>query len=162
MLMNSVPNSDSEQYTESKLGWVHQVHTQNPSCAPTMRLGRALSRIVARSGTVSWPSTGRVVGPLRPYSGCSTRTPACAVPRVLQLCTPYRSAAACCIAIQPSNQAASSHDTIYYIATQSPSQAPRTRDAGRVVGVVGRVVACHARRCAPRPVSQAMSSLAVS
>ena len=27
MFTNSVPNSDSEQCTESKLGWVHQVHT---------------------------------------------------------------------------------------------------------------------------------------
>ena len=32
--MNSVPNNDSKQCTESKLGWVHRVHTLNPSCAP--------------------------------------------------------------------------------------------------------------------------------
>ena len=42
--MTSVPNSDSEQYTESELGWVHQVHTLNPACAHEQR---ALCRIVA-------------------------------------------------------------------------------------------------------------------
>ena len=28
--MNSYPNSDCKQCTESKLGWVHSAHTQNP------------------------------------------------------------------------------------------------------------------------------------
>ena len=31
--MNSDPNSDCKQCTESKLGWVHSAHTQNPGRA---------------------------------------------------------------------------------------------------------------------------------
>ena len=33
--MNNDPNSDCKQCTESKLGWVHSAHTQNPSRAHT-------------------------------------------------------------------------------------------------------------------------------
>ena len=36
--MNSYPNSDCKQCTESKLGWVHCAHTQNPSRAHTARV----------------------------------------------------------------------------------------------------------------------------
>ena len=42
--MNSVPNSDSEQCTESKTGLGTQVHTQRTLDACTMRLGRPCSR----------------------------------------------------------------------------------------------------------------------
>ena len=35
--MNSYPNSDCKQCTESKLGWVHSAHTQNPGRAHTAR-----------------------------------------------------------------------------------------------------------------------------
>ena len=35
--MNSVPNSESEQCTESKLGWVHRGHTQQTLTARTLR-----------------------------------------------------------------------------------------------------------------------------
>ena len=35
--MNSYPNSDCKQCTESKLGWVHCEHTQNPGHAHTAR-----------------------------------------------------------------------------------------------------------------------------
>ena len=41
MFLNSVheqcPNSDPEQYTVTKLGWVHNAHTQNPGRAHTAR-----------------------------------------------------------------------------------------------------------------------------
>ena len=55
--MNSVLNSDSKQCTESRLGWVHRVHTQLtlatraqlPSRAHGAVLWRALGRIVALS-----------------------------------------------------------------------------------------------------------------
>ena len=64
--MNSVPNSDSEQCTESKLSRVHKVHTlAQPACtAPCHRpglavsqawLGRVVGCIVAQSA-VSWPT----------------------------------------------------------------------------------------------------------
>ena len=48
--MNSVSNSDSEQCPESRLGWVHKVHTLNPSCAhiaSALRPGSAQRRVVA-------------------------------------------------------------------------------------------------------------------
>ena len=35
--MNSEPNSDCKQCTESKLGWVHSAHIQNPGRAHTSR-----------------------------------------------------------------------------------------------------------------------------
>ena len=35
--MNSYPNSDCKQCTESKLGWVHSAHTQSPGRAHTAR-----------------------------------------------------------------------------------------------------------------------------
>ena len=63
--MNSVQNSDSEQYPESRLGLVHRVYTLNPGCAPTTRaqrpgrahgvvLWRALGHIVALSRSFRW------------------------------------------------------------------------------------------------------------
>ena len=61
MFMNSDPNSDSKQCPESKLGWVHKVHTQGPGCAHTARTLRP-GRATPRSGAVSWR---RIVAPLR-------------------------------------------------------------------------------------------------
>ena len=55
MLLNSVPNSDSEQCTESKLSRVQQVHTQ---AARTMRFRRC---VVASAGPCSGPLPGRIV-----------------------------------------------------------------------------------------------------
>ena len=51
---NSDPNSDSKQCPESKLGWVHRVHTQGPSCAPTAPRLWAQCRVVACTGAISW------------------------------------------------------------------------------------------------------------
>ena len=71
--MNSAHDSVHEQCpkqcTESRLGWVHRVHTLNPSCTPTaraLRLGRAHNVHWAPCRgvhwAVSWP-------PPRPYRG---------------------------------------------------------------------------------------------
>ena len=46
--MNSDPNSESEQYTELRLGWVHRVHTLNPGCPRTAPRPRARRNVVAR------------------------------------------------------------------------------------------------------------------
>ena len=46
--MNSYPNSDSKQCPESKLGWVHRMHTHGTLAASTLRPGRVL-------GAVLWP-----------------------------------------------------------------------------------------------------------
>ena len=63
--MNSVPNNDSKQCTESKPGWVHQVHT-------LAQLARTLRRVVglacpcrrpSLAVSQAWP--GRVVAPSR-------------------------------------------------------------------------------------------------
>ena len=64
--MNSVPNSDSEQCIESRLGWVHRMHTLNPSCVPT---ARAL-RLGCGLGAVSWRTLGCVVAPSRSCRRC--------------------------------------------------------------------------------------------
>ena len=50
MFKNSGPNSDSEQCTESKLGWVHQVHTLNPACSPRPTVSQPVAVRVAACG----------------------------------------------------------------------------------------------------------------
>ena len=62
MLINIIheqyPNRDSKQCTESKLGWVHQVHTLNPSYAHRPSTQRPLS-------AVSWRVEHRIFAPSR-------------------------------------------------------------------------------------------------
>ena len=80
--MNSVPNSDSKQCTESKLGWVHQVHT----LAYPARTGRAhcahagpcLDRVVAYKVPYHRPNIGHVASPLGHIVAVSLR--ACTSP----------------------------------------------------------------------------------
>ena len=57
--MNSVPNSDSEQCTESKLGWVHQVHT----LTQLARTGRAHCTQAGHVTAVSWRAGCCIVSP---------------------------------------------------------------------------------------------------
>ena len=56
--MNSVPNSDSEQCTESKLGWIHQMHT----LAQPGRTGHAHYAQAGCVAAMSWAYA-------RPYRG---------------------------------------------------------------------------------------------
>ena len=51
MFLNIVPNSDSEQFTESKLSRVHSAPTLGPGCARTAPRPRTQCAL----GTVSWP-----------------------------------------------------------------------------------------------------------
>ena len=60
--MNSVQNSDSEQCTESKLGWVHQVHTLTQAvrtgrahCTQAVRIARAGRCVMASIGLYRAP-----------------------------------------------------------------------------------------------------------
>ena len=63
--MNSALNSDSKQCLESKLSWVHKVHTQRTLVARTLLLGRAHTtprpsaqrRVASLPSVVSWPSS---------------------------------------------------------------------------------------------------------
>ena len=55
--MNSDPNSDLEQCTESKLGQVHNAHTHGPGCA---QAPCALLHVVARPGPYRAPLPSRV------------------------------------------------------------------------------------------------------
>ena len=48
--MNSDPNSDCKQFTKSKLGRVHSVHTLNPGYVHTAPRSRAGRRVLAPSG----------------------------------------------------------------------------------------------------------------
>ena len=68
--MNSVPNSDSEQCTESKLGWVHRVHTQRTLAARTVGPGHThcaqTERIAPRPRphrVVLWRAVCRIASP---------------------------------------------------------------------------------------------------
>ena len=82
MFLNSVheqcPNSDPKQYTVTKLGWVHSVHTQNLGRAHTVRAvpmswallhaqqaGRAH---VARAASAGHAHAGRALVATRPGS----------------------------------------------------------------------------------------------
>ena len=76
--MNSYPNSDCKQYTESKLGWVHNAHTQNPGRAHTaravprswalMRARQAGRAHVARTASTGRAHAGRALIATRPGS----------------------------------------------------------------------------------------------
>ena len=68
MLMSNVPNSDSKQCPESKLGQVHSEHKLNPGYAHAARAlcsGRVHSAVLRpcrrRAPAVSWSPLGRVV-----------------------------------------------------------------------------------------------------
>ena len=96
---------------------MHQVHTlAQPACTGREHWAQAARTVPCRGA--QWR---RIVAQHRPCS----RPPVAVSPRArarpCALPSLYRSTAARCIAIQPSNQAASDHDTIYCIATQSPS-----------------------------------------
>ena len=69
--MNNVPNNDSEQCIELRLGWVRRVHTLNPSWAP----GRPCR---GAPGAVSHASPGRIVAFL---SAVSSAVPRAVSPR---------------------------------------------------------------------------------
>ena len=76
--MNSYLNSDCKQCTESKLGWVHCAHTQNPSCAHTkcavpmswalLRAQQACREHVARLASSGRAHAGRALVTTRPGS----------------------------------------------------------------------------------------------
>ena len=85
--MNSVPNSDSEQCTESRLGQVHSVHP------PMAQVARWAGRIVAPVA-VSWLTRRRVIGVHQP---CRSACPAVsrAVPRAVLLRAHVRCCAPC-------------------------------------------------------------------
>ena len=77
--MNSVleqcPNSDPKQCTVTKLGWVHDAHTQNPGRAHTTRavsmswaLLRAQQACRARAASAGHAHAGRALVATRPGS----------------------------------------------------------------------------------------------
>ena len=61
------PNSDSEQCTESRLDWVHRVHTLNLGCTHAARWA---GHIVAHQAY-----RGRVIAHTRPYRNAVPRAP---------------------------------------------------------------------------------------
>ena len=80
--MNSYPNSDFKQCTESKLGWVHSAHTQNPGCGRccahsklVARMSRAQPAQVARSACVGRPHSAQAVGTCRDLPSLSSPNP---------------------------------------------------------------------------------------
>ena len=81
--MNNAPNNDSEQLTESKLSWVHKVHTLNPAvrplhahCAQVERTARAGRSVMAHLAPCRWaPYRNRVA-----TQGCPPSTIQCLYP----------------------------------------------------------------------------------
>ena len=126
--MNSVQNSTSELCIESKLGWVHQVHTLNPGCAHRPRTHCAVSQ--------AW--TGRVTADAGPCCAlCRVRrvaTPPCALLRVSQLPTPY-------------------HGSSYVVSRHTPPAArpSHTRRTPLRAGRPCRRASWPCRRLSPRP-----------
>ena len=106
--MNSAPNSDSKQCPESKLSWVHRVHTQRTLAASALRPGHshnvrwALCRgraqpcrrhppAVSLRARARWHAVSQRLGlPCRSLPACNTkivsrhRAPAPCAPRALQ------------------------------------------------------------------------------
>ena len=165
-------NSGSEQCPESKLGWVHRVHTLGSSCAHTAPRPGAQRAL----GAMSWCTGRRIAGHALPCRGRVTaRTCALALrvtallplpPITIQNCfatqsipcahrAPYRIAGH--VAVLYHSPAALCCDTTiapqpqynFCIAT-TPNQAMRARcrtpraQAGRIMACLNRIVA-HAR-----------------
>ena len=141
--MNSDPNSDSEQCTESRLGWVHRVHTMNPSCAPTTR---ALRRGCSHSVVSQLPSVTiqNCIATQAPAShalrACHARCRACRE----QPPASYRSLGA----LYHDPKSPLSHDTMFCIATP-----PTTPCRGLIRLCCGRDLACPCEPAA-RPMSR--------
>ena len=140
--MNSVPNSDSEQCTELKLGWVHQVHTlTQPTHAQAVPI--ALRPSVSRS--CCGPMPDRIVTYGRscrrlgiPCRSLYRDTPSTKTMRARRVAccsacrstpAPYRGALWPCrraVSLAVSQPCCTSyHDTMNCIATHSTSQAAR-------------------------------------
>ena len=117
-------HSDLEQCTESKLGWVHQVHTLNPACAPTAprsRAQRALGAVSWHQGAVSQAQHRPCCKPPRPYRG---RVAAHTLALLRAVSQPCRSRIAGRVATHPRSQASVCHYTTDCIVTHSPAARP--------------------------------------
>ena len=76
--MNSNPNSDCKQFTESKLGWVHSAHTQNPGRAHYTRSAQVVGA-AARTTNRSWVHARLVARAAVPaaLAPVATQSPGC-------------------------------------------------------------------------------------
>ena len=131
--MNSVSNSDSKQCTESKLGWVHRMHTLNPNCAPTaraLRPGRARTTPCRGVQCAMSQAQHRLCRkPPRSYHGCvaaRTRALLCLVSRPC-----------CCriagrVATHLNSQAFACHDKTDCIVTRSLTRLPSCHETKTV------------------------------
>ena len=128
--MNNVPNSDSEQCTESRLGQVHRVHTQRTLAARMVCLGRA--RTAPCRGTQCAvlqaqhrPCCRRVAQcrvPARPCRGCLA-TPSVQAERCIVTHKAAPSAAIQFVSQLSLASPRSCHDTNDCIVTHLSSQA---------------------------------------
>ena len=178
--MNSVPNSDSKQCTESRLGWVQRVHTLTQA-VHTLCVGPVVSWhtrrcvvVVSRCtlGRVT-RCTARVVSP-RPHASCCAQ---CRCPsgriagllrRIVAPPAPYRSRVATqgCPSTMIQNlyrgsppvaKPPSCHDTPNCIVTHPPMARPCARKRCSPRARAGRVVACLSRIAgSPRPYRKAL------
>ena len=128
--MNNVPNSDSEQCTESKLSRMHSAPTLGPGCA---QAASAMHHVMELTGPYPSPLPGRVApvpehvaarmramgrsaescraAPCHSPSGCIVRR----LRRIVAHARPYRSTAArrvtTCLTIHPATKPPSYHNT---------------------------------------------------
>ena len=143
--MNNVSNNDSEQCTESKLGWVHRVHTQWTLAGRTLRAHSAQAGRVAtcrgRTSAVSQHVVGRVVAVSQAcrYAHASlSKLPSVTIqvciaisylPRAVShacpaVSQPLHDRVVACLATKPSSQASSCHNITNCIVTHSPVARP--------------------------------------
>ena len=128
--MNSGPNSDSKQCTESKLGWVHQVHTLNPACSPRSAVSQPVAgRVAGFAGRVAaYSRSCRRLG--QHWVSCcapsSVSHASCAVSWYLpgRVAALYRDTASC--------QASSCHHTTDCIMTHPLAKLPACHDTKTV------------------------------
>ena len=157
--MNIVPNGDSVQCPESKLGQVHSVHTHGPwllaRCECIVPRPTVSHRVVARTGVISWPCrkhvatrtstiARHVATPLNHNTSLYRNTALCRT-----LCqartAPYRS-----LYRYPycDTNAAPSHNTIF-VSRHSPLARPPAHALGCIACTARRIVA-HAWQCRDR------------
>ena len=115
--MNSVSTNESEQCLESRLGWVHRVHTLNPGCAPTVRALR-----LGRTYSARWAPCRGLPRPYRGFPPAVSWSCRCAH---VSAGAPCRSAAVFAL----------DHDTIFVSRLDSPIASTTRRVARAAVRV---------------------------
>ena len=153
--MNSYPNNDCKQCTESKLGRVHSVHTQDPGFAHAALRPRAQGRVAGHTGRVT-TRIGRVAGRVACCAAHCVSRHVATRPRSLlrvsqcfyvvsQSC--HRARKRCCAMSQPVSLPPVTIQNI--ILRHTPLARPRVRAAAHLCAQAGCVAAPSVRVAVP-------------